>query len=418
MTTRASSANGSQRWVIPCVLGVSLYVAFIDRMNLALAMPQLAEHYGWTTEEIGDKGGLLLGAFYVAYGFSNLLLSAFAARIGPRRSLIALVCAFSFFTILGAPLSYSLSLFIVTRICLGIGEGVHFPMMNAVTKHWFPLHERSRANAIWVFGSTLAVMTMPFILIPVISLFGWKTMLVGCGVIGMIVTIPLLYLFVYDTPRHSPRVSPGEAAYIESHMETDAPTPADWSFLKVPVFWLAVSGAILSNYCVYGILNWLPIYFTEARGVDFSQLAYAASLPYAAGFISFVLYAYLGDKTNRRILLAGIGFFGATLSIVAATTAPTTVLAVVAFSFATFFQTAYISQEFAILQRILPAQIIGKATGISNGMSVLFGAVGGTVLLGRIVAATGSYDAGLYSVVAATALGGIVMFVLSRKVKY
>ena len=58
-------------------------------------------------------------------------------------------------------------------------------------------------------------------------------------------------------------------------------------------------------------MNWLPTYFVKARGIDFDQLTYAASLPYVAGFVSFVLYAYLGDKTNRRINVAGIGFWGA-----------------------------------------------------------------------------------------------------------
>jgi len=184
------------------------------------------------------------------------------------------------------------------------------------------------------------------------------------------------------------------------------------------VFWLATAGAILNNYCIYGIMNWLPTYFVKARGIDLEQLALAASLPYVAGFISFVLYAYLGDKLNRRIILAGLGFWGATISIYLATVAPSVPLAIAAFSFGTFFQTAYVSQEFAILQRLLPSEIIGKAAGVYQGFSVLVGALGGTVMLGQIVSWTGSYDAGIYSVVAATILGGIVMLTLSRSVRY
>jgi sugar phosphate permease len=418
MTPPPFVSPSSARWIVPIVLSVSLYIAFIDRMNLSLAMPQIAETYGWSDEEIGDKGGLLLGSFYLSYGLSNLILSAFAARIGPRRSLLILVAAFSFFTILGAPLSFSLALFIGTRVMLGLGEGVHFPMMNAVTKHWFPPHERSRANAIWVFGSTFALVTMPLVLIPVIETYGWRTMLVGCGLLGGLITIPLLYVFVFDKPEDAPWVPTVEVAYIAEHMERDAPVPANWSFLNSPIFWLATLGAILNNYCIYGIMNWLPIYFVKARGIDFAELTYAASLPYVAGFVSFILYAFLGDRTNRRISLAGFGFWGATISIFLATIAPTVPLTILAFSAGTFFQTAYVSQEFAILQRLLPGEIIGKAAGVYQGFSVLIGALGGTVLLGQIVNWTGSYDAGIHSVVVATILGGIVMFVLSRFVKY
>ena len=213
-------------------------------------------------------------------------------------------------------------------------------------------------------------------------------------------------------------MSEPEVNYIQDNLERDAPTPANWMFLRAPVFWLATTGAILNNYCIYGIMNWLPTYFVKARGIDFDQLTYAASLPYMAGFVSFVLYAYLGDKTNRRIMLAGVGFWGATISIYLATIAPSVPLTIAAFSCGTFFQTAYVSQEFAILQRLLPGEMIGEAAGVYQGFSVLIGALGGTVMLGQIVAWTGSYDAGIYSVVAATILGGFVMLMLSRFVKY
>ena len=365
-----------------------------------------------------DKGGMLLSWFFVAYGLSNLLLSGFASRLGARRSMILLVASFSVFTMLGAPLSYSLPLFIVSRICLGIGEGVHFPMMNSVTKFWFPVHERSRANAIWVFGSTLALVTMPLYLVPIIDHFGWRAMLVGCGLLGGLVTIPLLLLFIFDKPRDAPWLSESELAYIEQNLESDAPMPASWSFLRTPVFWLATAGAILNNYCIYGIMNWLPMYFVKARNIDFSQLAIAASLPYVAGFVSFVLYAYLGDRTNRRITIAGIGFLGAAISIYLATVAPNLPLTIAAFSCGTFFQTAYVSQEFAILQRLLPGEIIGKAAGVYQGFSVLVGAWGGTRMLGKFVDWTGSYDLALYSVVAATVLGALAMLGLSRFVRY
>ena len=417
--TFAQRTRHSRRWIVPLVLGVSLYIAFIDRMNLSIAMPHIAEHYGWSASEIGNKGGLLLGSFFVAYGISNILLSGFAARIGARRSLIALVICFSIFTALGAPLGNSLALFVMTRILLGFGEGVHFPMMSVVTQNWFPVFERSRANGIWGFGSILAMVTMPIFLVPIIEKYGWQAMLLVCGALGILVTVPLLYFFIFDTPRNAPYMSREEVNYIAHGIIGDAaPVPADWSFLKSRVFILAAIGAVLNNFCCYGIINWLPTYFVKARSMDFSNLWYAASLPYIAAFVAFVLFGLLGDKLNRRIPFAAAGFLATTVCLLYAIKAPTIPLAVAAFSTATFFQSAYISQEFAIVQRILPAEILGKAAGVYTGISVLGGAVGGTILLGQIVAFTGSYDAGLYSVVVASVLGAVVMGLLSRSVKY
>lgn len=408
---------GHARWVIPLVLHVSLFIAFIDRINLSIALPKVGESFGWTDRDIAGKGSLLLGAFYVSYALSNLLFSGIASSFGPRRSLLAAVICFSAFTALGAPLSFSLPLFLGTRILLGIGEGVHFPMMNMLMKAWFPMHERSRANAIWIFGAQCAAITAPWFLVPVVATLGWRAMLVGCGVLGGLITIPLLVLFVFDSPRASPHVSDAEAAYIESHLSVEPDGAADWSFVGRPMFWIAVLGAVLNNYCVYGIVNWLPTYFVVARNLDFSHITYAASLPYVGGLLGFTVYAYLGDRSNRRIAMCAAGFAGAALSLYLATQATSLSATIFAFTVATFCQTAYISQEFPILQKVLPASVMGRAAGVYNGCSVLFGAVGGTVLLGQIVEQTGSYDYGLYSIVAATILGSMVMMALSRYVQ-
>jgi MFS family permease len=398
---------------------ISLVVAFYDRLNISFALTHLGDYYGWSDDELASRGSLLLGAFYIAYAFSNLFLSPVAARFGARRSLMLLVSLFSLFTMLGAPLAFSFPLFVATRVLLGIGEGVHFPMNNAVTKRWFPLHERSRGNAIWVFGGSLAAITAPVLLVPLVHHFGFQVMLVGCGMLGLLVTMPLLYLFVHDTPRESPRTSAAEAAYIEAGLEDEPEVPVtDWSFARMPAFWLAVLGAICNNYIVFGLISWMPTYFERGKGVAYEDLWYSVPLPYIVILVAFVLYSYLGDKLNRRVLLSAVGFAGCTLGVFIGVNAEQFVITLAAFSFATFFQGAFISQEFAIIQRILPAAVVGKAVGIYNGLGILFGAVGGSLLVGQIASVTGSFDAGMLSVVAVAAMGACVLLALSRYLKY
>ena len=65
------------------------------------------------------------------------------------------------------------------------------------------------------------LVTMPFLLVPVIETYGWQAMLVGCGALGAVVTIPLLYLFVFDRPRDAPWMSEVETQYIERNLEQD-----------------------------------------------------------------------------------------------------------------------------------------------------------------------------------------------------
>lgn len=409
---------GNRRWFVPLALFVSLLVGFLDRLNLSLALPQMAEENNWTVEEVGNQGTIILGVFFIGYGLSNIFLTPFAARFGVRRSLMGVVVLFSLFTALGAPLAAWPAAFIATRLCLGLSEGVHFPMMSTATKAWFPMHERSRANGIWIMGAMLATILAPILLVPIIHQFGWRTMLVISGSMGLLFTLPALYFFVHDSPESDPNVSTEEVDYIRAGLEVDEDDSGSWAFLANKTFWLAVIISALANYATYGVLNWLPIYFTEAKGVEFADLKFAASIPYLVGIGSITLYAVVGDRFNKRILMAAGGFLFATVGMLLATQATNVPITILAFSVAVFFMTAYTSQEFAIIQRILPHASISKGVGVYNGTAILLGAVGGVMLIGQIVAITGSYDAGMLSVVVALLLNAVLMFILSRRVNY
>lgn len=83
-----------------------------------------------------------------------------------------------------------------------------------------------------------------------------------------------------------------------------------------------------------------------------------------------------------------------------------------------FFQNAYQTAEFALVQRILPPERVGAATGLYNSMSIILGGAGGTALIGKVVEVTGSYDSGLMVVVVAGLLNAFVLGLLYRRIKY
>src|SRR5690242_13321694 len=106
------------RWRIPLVLGVTFFVNYLDRNNLALALPQIARDFGWGDKELASNGQFLLAAFFLTYGLSNMFLSPFAERFGPKRSVIVAVAAFSICTILSAPLGQIFAALLGLRLLL------------------------------------------------------------------------------------------------------------------------------------------------------------------------------------------------------------------------------------------------------------------------------------------------------------
>lgn len=412
---------GGMRWRVPVVLGVTMFVNYLDRNNLALALPRIAQDFGWTDREIGTYGQFLLAAFFLAFGISNSVFSAAAERFGPKRSVLLALTAFSVCTMLNAPLGQTLAALIVLRLLLGVGEGVHIPMLSALTSRWFPANERSRANAIWNAGILVATAFAPLVVVPLIDQIGWRLTFALLGLAGLLISVPLVWIFVQDEPRLQPNMSQAEIAYIEAGREAlaaDAGTAQTRHYARDRRFWLAVLGGTLNAFCGFGVLNWLPTYFTRAKGIDFEALGWPLAFVFASGIAGIVVMAFLGDRLNQRALLASGGFLAGAVAVFSASQTTTPAMLVLLFAVAVFFQSAYQAQEYAIVQRLLPTSRVGAGTGLYNGLSVLFGGVGGSLIPGSIVAATGSFDAGILSIVGGALLASVVMFVLARLIRY
>jgi len=411
------------RWQMPTVLLLTVLVSYFDRMNITYAIAKIGAEYGWTTKKIGSYGGLLMSIFYVGYGLANMLLSPLGARFGPRKSLMLIIVLFSFFTALSAPVAMMFTVFIVVRILLGIAEGIHFPMNNIIIRNWFPAHERSRANSIWLIGLFLSMVLAPFIVVPIIEHWGYRTMFYTLGVAGVLISVPAIWAFIHNTPEEHPRISKQELDYIKAGMEEEEPpTTTVWqgyrSFFSKGSYWVAILAGTTNNMVAFGLLSWLPTFFTEGKGLPFSSLTWATSIPYSLSLVGIMLWSYVGDKTNKRAYLAGLGFFGAGICAYFATTAANIYLAVAIFTVTIFIKVSYACNEYAIMQRIIPRQNLAAGVGFYNGLCMLLGGGIGPVIVGQVLAATGSYTTAILSISFLCALGGIFMFILGRMIKY
>ncbi len=411
------------RWQLPTVLLVTVLVSYFDRMNITYAIAKIGAEYGWSTKEIGQYGGLLMSIFYVGYGLANMILSPLGAKFGPRKSLMVIIVLFSLFTALSAPVAMMFSVFIFVRICLGLSEGIHFPMLNILTRNWFPANERSRANSIWLLGLFLSMVLAPFIVVPIIEHLGWRSMFYILGVAGMAVSIPFVFLLVRDTPEEHPGMTRQEIDYIHAGMEAEEPeTLTIWegykSFFRKRAFWVAILAGICNNMVAFGLLSWLPTYFTEGRGIPFSSLTWATSIPYSLSLVGILLWSYIGDKTSKRAYLAAAGYLGAGVCAYFATTATDIHVAVAIFTVTIFISVTYASNEYAIMQKIIPKQNLAAGVGFYNGFTMMLGGGIGPVIVGQVLAATGSYETAILSITFLCAVGSAIMFVLGRMIKY
>jgi sugar phosphate permease len=384
-----------RRWQLALVLGVTFFVAYLDRLNITFAVPLMAAEFKWSESETQDNGSLLMGLFYAGYGLANIFLTPLAVRLGPRRSLVSIIVLWSLFTALGAWVSQWLMLLMATRVLLGFSEGVHVPMMTQLTKTWFPLEERARANSIIVSGLFMAVLLSPIILVPLMSAIGWRIGFVLIALCGVILSLPLVLWLVHDTPRQHPQITSSELEYIRAGREREQAlenAQISWSTLfSMPKFLLLVAIGSTNNVVALGLSSWLPTYFTHQRGIPFEDITYLVAAPYAFSLLGIGLWAWLGDKFNIRAPLAALGFAGAAIMLYIALRSDNMVVVLLCFSLGVFFISAYNACEFAMLQRVVPLQKVAPAMGVYNGCATMIGGGLGPFIISPIIAQGGPY---------------------------
>lgn len=414
-------AGNSERWKLVLTLGVTFLIAYYDRLNISLAMPLIAIENGWSDAQTASEGALLMGLFYAGFGIANIFLTPLGTRIGPRRSLVIIILLWSLFTALGALASQILMVFMASRVLLGLAEGIHPPMMNQLTNTWFAPHERSRANSVWVSGLFLSILTAPIVLVPIMEQHGWRTGFYVLAVGGVLVSLPLVLLFVYDRPGMHPRVGTKFAKELERHAGSiDVAERPTWHLLLERPFQLMMVGGIINNAVALGIASWLPTYLASLEGVRYSDLSILAAVPYGASLLGLALWALIGDKTNRRAIVAAVGYFGAGVLATAAFmagSAQVVWLTVTLLSLAVFCVSAWTASEFAIVQRIVPRSHVANGIGLYNGLTTLIGGGLGPFVVGGIIdGGAGATD--LMTIFGLCMAISLLLIAFSRRVSY
>ena len=151
-----------KRFIIVFCLFIGIFIAYLDRVNvsvLAANDPFLLE-MGITGAPV--QIGMMMSVFLAAYGVANVLLAPIGDYLGPRKSMMLCIALWTVSLFLGG-IASSFTIIIASRILLGIGEGMYYPLQSVFVKNWFPRQERGRANAAWIVGQSVApAVAMPF----------------------------------------------------------------------------------------------------------------------------------------------------------------------------------------------------------------------------------------------------------------
>ena len=415
--TGAAGGRGNRyRYLVVAVIWATFFFGAFDRSTFPLLLVDPGFLRDMGLEGSPEKQGLLMTLLFLPYAFSNILLSFTADRFGPRKVLTLMMGLWAAAAIwMGAIGSYSMML--VGRMVRGTAEGPLFPVANRYIRYWFPPSERGGANAIWTSGQRIGMALAVPLLTMVIGMWSWRFALFLQAAIILLLVLPAIWFLTADAPEKMIGIAAPEVEYIRNGRGGDgAISPGQDGALSGLLhnyrFWLMViyHFAVLATHA--GLLTWLPKYLREVRGFDLGQMVLFVSLPYLGSFLSSLVFGFLSDRIGRRAVLCALSQAGTAVAIGLAAIVPDSIASALLIILAMIMWGMGPPIFFAIMQRIIPGPIMATGIGIDNGIAN-FGAALAPVVVGFLIAATGSYIAGLFFLAALGLIGAGGAMVLS-----
>lgn len=344
--------------------------------------------------------GWVLSAFILSYGLFQIPLGAWGDKKGQRSVLAIIVLWWSLFTGFTGMTGGFVSLLVI-RFLFGIGEAGAYPCMTGSIARWFPKSETGKAQGfIWAASRVGGALT-PFIVIPVILNFGWRTAFYILGAAGILWVI-IWYWWYRDNPSGLKGISSKELSEIDNSTASKVKVNIPWkSILRSRQFWIIISMYWFYAWASWFFFSWFPTFMEEGRGFKLKELNWAVAVPFLMSMIGNISGGFLSDKfskkyglkTGRRIL----GVFGLAASSV--------FMFLAAFIPGKIQVFIFLSLCFGVIDLMLPSawavciDVGKKFSGAVSGAMNTAGNIGGFVCasaFGYLVDATGNYNFPLY----------------------
>jgi MFS family permease len=368
--------------VVP-LLALAVFIAYIDRGNLATAAPLLKDELHLT----GTQLGTLLSSFYWTYVPGQILAASLAERLTVYRVLAFGVALWSLAT-LASGLATGFAALLVLRLVVGLAESAAYPCSAKLLARHLPGEKLGSANAQISVGVALGPAFGTYVGGQVMARLGWRATFFVFGLVSALWLVPW-------------RLATGHARADEralSAAREDGGAPTYAALLKRRETWGTSLGHFCFTYGVYFVIYWLPIYLVKARGFSLVQMATIGGFVYLVNAGASLLTGFTCDRlmrggasataVRRAALVGGCVLMAGSLFAVPYANAAIAVAGLAAASVAHGIMAPNV---FATGQTLAGPLGGGKWMGVQNSIGNMAGIVG-PIVTGYLVDRTGSFE--------------------------
>ena len=307
-------------WIIVAVGIVIQSLGYATRYSFSVIFPALLDDFQWAR----DVTAIMLSVNLLVYGIVAPIAGGLVDRIGPRKTMLSgamlLASGLALSAWASEPWHFYLSFGVMTAVGLCLMGTVPFA---SVLRNWFD-RKRGLAFSLMFLGTGGAFVSYPAIAFMIDSA-GWRnTFLLEAAAI-VVITLPLIAIFVRYHPREKNLVPDGleinEALSSSSNIDTlqiTDPVSTDWTLtkaIKTSHFWMLC----LTSFCLLGLGEHIVLAHHVAFAIDAGYSAIYASSVLALLGIFFTCGSLAGltsDWFGREATIT-LGTIAAISSVVA-----------------------------------------------------------------------------------------------------
>ncbi|KAJ8680366.1 hypothetical protein QAD02_016153 [Eretmocerus hayati] len=296
---RLGMSPRTSRIVVLC--SAANFINAADRVIMPIAIVPMAEEFKW---DLYVKGWIL-SAFAFGYFFSQIIGAFTVNRFSCKTVLMVAVLLWSVSTVITPLIAHSILLLVITRVVLGLGEGLGLPVIFHLFAHSVPVEERSRVFGYLVaagsLGQVVASMLCPHL--------HWQSGFYLFGSVGILWTV-LWFLMYKETnsqdeiPLFLPKISQNRSLrWIELLIH--------WPL------WALYIAHFAMNWSNYIIMQWLPTYLSKNLSANKESMSLTA-VPYIVNSLVGIVASHGADNLIQkrwpvlsvRRLMTNIGLIG------------------------------------------------------------------------------------------------------------
>ncbi|WP_296172099.1 MFS transporter [uncultured Brevundimonas sp.] len=389
-------------------------INYADRATFSIAGDAASKDLGLDPIQMG----YIMSAFAWAYVIGQIPGGALLDRFGTKLTYTLAIAAWSFFTLIQGFSGFLTGGLIFAglfamRFMVGLAESPSFPGNARLVAAWFPGSERGTASAIFNSAQYFSLVVFAPFMGWLVHTFDWHSVFFVMGGLGLIAAF--VFWKMVRSPVDHPGVNKAELDYIEAgggltRMEDRTVSKSaafTWANVKQVLGSRMLIGVFIGQYGInvltYFFVTWFPIYLVKERGLNILEAGFAAAAPALCGFAGGVLGGIISDALLKKTGSLTIArktplLIGMLLSalIIACAYIDNSALIVVIMAVA-FFGKGIASLGWAVVSDTSPREFVGVTGGIFNTFGNSAGIVT-PIVIGYIVAATGSFDGALWFV--------------------